>query len=109
MVVCHPNAPTDSFQEQPILIAEVISTKTRRIDEGEKKDAYLSIPSLDAYLLIEQESPTVVLYRRTNQGFVREIFQGLARALPLPTLKIELSLSEIYEGVEFVPEPEDEP
>lgn len=108
MVVCRANAPTDSFQEQPTLIAEVISLKTRRIDEGEKKDAYLSIPSLEAYLLIEQESPTVVVYRRTERGFVRQVFQSLETVLPLAALKIDLPLTEIYEGVEFVPEAENE-
>ena len=109
MVVCRTNPPNDTFQEQPALIVEVISNKTRRIDEGEKKEAYLTISSLNHYLLIEQESPTVVAYRRTDRGFVREVFSGLDAVVRLPGLKTELPLSEIYEGVEFVPEPEEEP
>jgi Uma2 family endonuclease len=109
MVVCRSNPATDSFQEQPAVVVEVLSVKTRRIDEGEKKDAYLSISSLDVYLLVEQDSPIVIAYRRTGQGFVREIFQGLDTVLPLSSLKIQLPLLEIYEGVEFVPEVEDEP
>jgi Uma2 family endonuclease len=43
-VVCRPNAPDDSFQDEPAVIVEVMSDATRRIDEGEKKDAYLTIP-----------------------------------------------------------------
>jgi Uma2 family endonuclease len=108
MVVCRPNAGTDSFQEQPTLIVEVISAKTRRADEGEKKDAYLSLSSLDVYLLIEQSSPCVVAYCRTSRGFVREIFEGLDAIVPLATLKTAFPLSEIYEGVESVPEAQDE-
>jgi Uma2 family endonuclease len=64
-VICRPNPQTDSFQDEPAALFEVLSRKTRRIDEGEKKDAYLTIPSLGAYVLIEQEFPAVVAYRRT--------------------------------------------
>src|SRR5690349_14374660 len=41
-VICRPNPNEDSYQDEPALIAEVLSKKTRRIDEGEKKDAYLT-------------------------------------------------------------------
>src|SRR5438067_643283 len=51
-VVCRPNSPTESFQDEPAVIIEVLSRATRRIDEGEKKDAYLTIPSLSVYLLV---------------------------------------------------------
>src|SRR5262249_55074732 len=96
--------PQESFQDEPAVLAEVLSRSTRRIDEGEKKNAYLTIPSLGAYLLIEQEFPAVVAFRRTEQGFVREVYQGLEAVIPLPEIETELPLSEIYEAVEFVPE-----
>src|SRR5262245_59045822 len=51
-VVCRPNPLDDSFQDEPAVLFEVLSRSTRRIDEGEKKDAYLTIPSLSAYVLI---------------------------------------------------------
>ena len=49
-VICRPNPPEDSFQDDPAVLVEIPSPKTRRIDEGEKKDAYLMIPSLSVYL-----------------------------------------------------------
>lgn len=103
-VICHSNRPDDSFQDAPTAIFEVLSKATRRIDEGEKKDAYLTIPSLDVYALIDQESAAVVVFRRTEQGFVREVYRGLGATIPLSEIEAELPLSEIYEGVEFVPE-----
>ncbi len=106
-VICQPNPPDDSFQDQPALIAEVLSRSTRRTDEGEKKDAYLTIPSLGAYLLVEQEAPVVTVYRRDAQGaFVREVYEGTKTMIALPEIDSELSLAEIYEGVKFSPEPE---
>jgi Uma2 family endonuclease len=103
-VVCRHNPPGDSFQDEPAAIFEVLSRATRRTDEGEKKDAYLTIPSLCVYALIEQETAAAVVYRRTEQGFVREVYEGLDAVIPLHKVEIELPMAEIYEGVEFVPE-----
>jgi len=105
-VVCRSNPETDSFQDTPTVVVEVLSRATRRIDEGEKKDAYLTIPSLAVYLLIEQEVAAVVAFRRTNAGFVREVYQGLDTVIPLPEIDTELPLGEIYERIAFVPEPD---
>jgi Uma2 family endonuclease len=108
-VICRPNPPTDSFQDDPAVIVEVISRATRRLDEGEKKDGYLTIPSLGVYLLVEQESPLIVAFRRTAQGFVRELYDGADAVVPLKEIDAELPLAEVYEGVEFFAEPtEDE-
>jgi Uma2 family endonuclease len=107
-VVCESNAPEESFQDKPDVLVEVLSRGTRRIDEGEKKDAYLTIPSLSVYLLVEQEMPAVVVFRRAEQGFVREVYEGLDAVIPLPEIGTELPLAEIYEAVDFVPEASDD-
>jgi Uma2 family endonuclease len=108
MVVCRPNPQRESFQDEPAVIFEVLSRGSRRLDEGEKKEAYLAIPSLAVYALVEQETPAVVIYRRTEQGFVREVYEGLDAVLPLPEIDIELPLAEMYEGVEFLPESDED-
>jgi Uma2 family endonuclease len=107
-VVCQSNPTHESYQDRPVVIAEVLSRSTRRIDEGEKKDSYLTIPSLGAYLLIEQEEALVTVHRRTDNGFVREVYAGLDAVIQLKEIKIDLPLSEIYAGVEFSPEPGDD-
>lgn len=107
-VTCQPNSPDESFQDHPAAIFEVLSARTRRIDEGEKKDAYLTIPSLSVYVLIEQDMPAVVVYRRTADGFAKEIYEGTDAVLPFGEIEVDLPLAEIYETVEFIAEPEDE-
>ena len=107
-VVCRPNPQTDSFQDEPAALIEVLSRATRRIDEGEKKDAYLTIPSLGVYLLVEQEAPAVVALRRTAHGFVREVYQGLDAVIPLPEIEMELPLAEMYDTLDFAAEVEEE-
>lgn len=107
-VICEPNPPHDSFQDNPAVIFEVLSKKTRRIDEGEKKDAYLTIPSLSVYVLVETESPAVMVFHRTQTGFIREVYTGLDAVLPLSEIEIALPLADVYDGVEFARAPADE-
>ena len=107
-VICRPNPQTDSFQDEPAVLFEVLSRRTRRLDEGEKKDGYLTIPSLAVYVLVEQETAAVVAFRRSEGGFVREVYQGLDAVLPLREIGLDVPLAEIYETVEFAPEPEED-
>jgi Uma2 family endonuclease len=103
-VVCQSNPATDMFQDEPAVIFEVLSKATRRIDTGEKQDAYLTIPSLKVYALVEQDSALVVVYRRVNKKFVREVYAGLETSVPLGEIGVELPLAEVYERVELTPE-----
>ena len=113
MVVCEPNPPDSTYQDNPVVIAEVVSKATRRIDEGEKLDAYLAIPTLRAYLLIETDRPRVVVHRRPEPRgeFVPEAYEGLDAVIPLPAIDAELPLGDLYARVDFTaeePEPDDE-
>ncbi|HWA98469.1 MAG TPA: Uma2 family endonuclease [Pirellulales bacterium] len=107
-VVCKQNPQSDSYQDEPTVVVEVLSRSTRRIDEGEKKDAYLTIPSLAVYLLVETESATITAFRRTEQGFVRQVHCGLETTIALAEVDAALPLAEVYETVQFVPEPADD-
>lgn len=103
-VVCRTNPRDDTYRDEPTVIVEVLSQRTRRIDAHEKLDAYLTIPSLSVYLLVEQEEAAVVADRRINEGFVREVYVEDSAVIPLPEIDTELPLAEIYAGVEFTPE-----
>ncbi len=98
-VACHPNSPDQSFQDHPAIVFEVISESTRRTDEGEKREGYLALPSLENYLLVDTKSALVVGFRRTQQGFVREVYAGLDTVLALDAIDIQVPLREFYEGV----------
>lgn len=104
-VVYRSNPPGDTYQDEPALVLEVISPGTRRIDMGEKRGAYLSIPSLNTYLVVETARPRVLIHRRTDRGFVREDREGLEACIALPDLKTELPLSELFDGVDFGADP----
>jgi Uma2 family endonuclease len=100
-VICRPNAQTDPFQDEPAVIVEVLSDSTRRTDEGEKRDAYLGIPSVTSYLLVDPDRPHVLHYRRTDHGFVPESFGTLDAIVDLHEIEAQLSLQGIYDAVVF--------
>jgi Uma2 family endonuclease len=99
MVVCHPNPRSDHFQDHPVVVIEVHSDSTRRIDQGEKCDTYLRIPSLQVLLLVESEEMAVTVHRRGAEGgFAVEYHAGAEAVIPLPEIGVELPLAELYEG-----------
>lgn len=107
MIVCNSDSDESTFQTRPVVLFEVLSSATRRIDEKEKKDAYLSIPSLRCYIMVEQATAALVVYRRTETGFEPELYSGLDSVIPLPEVGIELPLEELYRGLELTEEPID--
>lgn len=101
-VVCESNSDSDTFQDRPVVIVEVISESTRRTDEGEKRDNYLSIPSLCAYVLLEQDRAAARLFQRGSDG---EFFESLHckpdSVIPLAAIEAELRFTDLYAGMMF--------
>jgi len=91
------------------MIVEVLSPSTRLYDFDEKMASYLSIPSLQYYLILEQHQPHATLMLKTGTSFLRQIIEGIDRKIDLPFLGCSLLMSEIYEGVEFTPTSVQEP
>lgn len=110
-VVCDSNPPTSVYQDSPVLIIEVLSPSTRRYDLDEKMNAYLQIPSLQCYIVLEQHQPIAIVMRRSEGGFLRQVIEGVEEAFPLPFLGFELAMRDLYDGIEFTPTcvQEDEP
>ena len=101
MIACDPADSGHGWRERPSALFEIISEDTRRIDEREKRLAYLQLASLQAYVRIEQDRAEVVIERRTPEGWRSERLSGLESVVRLPALEIELPLAELYERVKF--------
>ena len=102
LVVCQPNPSGDHFQDLPVVVIEVLSESTRRADLGEKRDAYLTIPSLKVLIFVESENAAVIVHRRKPEGgFAVEAHSGLDAVIPLPEIDASLPLADLYEQVEF--------
>ena len=89
--------------DEPMLVVEVTSPSTRRIDHTEKLDGYRAIPSLRAYLIAEQGRRHVTLYSRETGGeWICEVIIGSGR-ISLPCINATLTVDEVYETLEFPP------
>lgn len=99
-VVCDSREDEDSYQDKPVVVVEVLSDSTRRVDLGEKRDAYLTIPSLRVLLIVDPARLWVQVDRRgSSGGFTQELYRAEGDLIPFPEIKCELPISEVYEGV----------
>ncbi len=97
-VVCESNALDEHFQDRPVIIFEVLSESTARLDRGEKREAYLTIPTLRVLALVETDTMAVTLWRRTGESWTQEYATAPEQVLAFPEIECELPLAEIYEG-----------
>ena len=104
VLICAPHDGDALMFDEPCIVVEVTSPSTRRTDRGEKVDAYLALPSLRGYLVVEHDRPYVTLYTRfgPDDAWGREEFVT-AGSIPLPCVSAPISLEAIYAGVEFPP------
>ena len=103
MVVCKPGPASQHFQDHPAVIVEVASTSTHRTDSTEKREAYLLIPTLNVYIMLEQDEAAAIVWRRGEQGFLREVYRGWEAVIELPEIEARLALATVYEAVDFPP------
>ncbi len=98
-VVCDSNPDDDTFQDRPTVIVEVLSDSTRRADEGEKCENYLTLKSLSTYILLEPDRPAARVDQRDAHGeFSRLVYEGTDAVIPIPEINVLLPLKDIFAG-----------
>lgn len=103
VVVDCGGGPDDAyFATEPRVIFEVLSRETERTDLSEKLENYQALPSLDAYVLVNQYHPAVTVYQRQGEVWSGGILTGAEDVLELPTIGCSLSLKAIYERTQVL-------
>ncbi len=99
--VCGPARLDDNNTTllNPVLVVEVLSPSAVAYDRSAKLDFYRSIPSVRAYLIIDQHQIHVELHSRTAGGWHWQTFSDIHDVVPLEALAGRLPLSEIYRGI----------
>ena len=98
MVVCEETHPHEYYTNCPVIIVEVLSKSSRKTDETTKRMAYFNIPSLQEYVLIEQDIVDVEICRR-NKGWMSEHF-FMGDPLCFESIGLKLTVEEIYARVD---------
>lgn len=103
LVTCTPVSPTARDIPEPVVLFEVLSDSTEREDRKVKLGEYRSIPSVQRYVMLEQDEMLATVIARAGAGWSLDQV-GPAGVLAIPEIGVELPLAELYVDVAF-PEP----
>jgi Uma2 family endonuclease len=98
LVYCGPKLPPSALEvASPIIVVEVLSPSSQRIDAASKLAGYFRLPSVAQYLIVDPDKPLLVHHSRGAHGSIltRIVRDG---ALTLDPPGLELSLADIYEA-----------
>jgi Uma2 family endonuclease len=100
MVACGPEGGDPLIEDDPCLVAEVVSPGTETTDRREKLAAYKRMPGLRAYLIVSQDRKWIERHFRAENGAWRRGDLVDEGRFPVPCPETDLSLAEVYEGLE---------
>ena len=83
----------------PTLLIEVLSPSTEAYDRGSKFAHYRKINSLQEYLLVSQEQPSIERYVRRGDVWILSEVTGIEALMTLESIDCIVSLREIYDKV----------
>ena len=94
-VYCSAVEPTVSVISTPVVVFEVLSEETSRTDRIEKFREYQATPSIQRYVILEQDSIAATVFtRRATDWYVRVLIEQ--DTLYMPEIDVELPLPDIY-------------
>lgn len=85
LVYCGPKLPGDAIEvPSPVIVVEVSSPSTRKIDASLKLAGYFRLPSVHHYLIINPDGPPIIHHQRQGDGTIltRLLVDGLVRLEP---------------------------
>ena len=97
MVVCEADNENSHYKTKPVILVEVLSRSTRKIDEKYKLLEYINIPTLKEYVLIEQDFVDIEVFRKKDNWFPMHYFLG--DEVTFESIDLTLIVEEIYHRV----------
>ena len=96
-------APRDPTATAPLLIAEVLSPSTERIDLGDKAAEYPRLRSLLAYLVFAQDEQKAWIWLKGETGFPSgpQVLTEPHEVIRIAALGLDFSLAAVYARVKL--------
>ena len=82
------------YTDSPVIVVEVLSKSTRRTDETIKRQQYLSVPTLQEYVLIEQDIVDIEVVRRSKGWQSEHYFMG--DEITFASIGLTVAVEDIY-------------
>lgn len=87
--------------DDPLLVVEVLSPSTETIDRREKLAAYRRLPSVREYVLVNQDSQQVEIYRRQGDiGWLYFSYEA-GETVQLASVGLDMPIAEWYAGTDI--------
>ena len=99
-VNCDPAESEHLYTVPPCVVVEVLSPSTSATDLREKLLVYKRIKSLRAYIIVFQDQRRILRHYRAEYDAWFVALHGADSKVPFPCPEVELTLAEIYQGLE---------
>jgi Uma2 family endonuclease len=97
-VVCSPIAGGATVVTNPVVVFEVLSPSTATTDHIVKNQEYRDTPSIQRYVMLEQDHQAATIFARQGDDWVGHVVSGDV-ILAMPEIGVDLPLAELYDGV----------
>jgi len=101
VVTCSRAPPGADIVPEPVVVFEVLSASTARIDRVAKNAEYRETPSIQHYVMLEQAAQAATVFSRSGEDWIGRLVAGPDAVLSLPAIGTELPLAEIYADIEL--------
>lgn len=85
--------------DDAVVVVEVLSPSTYDVDFGRKLQGYQQLPSLELYVLIQQDVRSVTTVRRSGAAWTMTTLAESGR-IEIASLGLTIDLDEIYEDIQ---------
>ena len=99
-VLCSQPPRGSTVTNQPVVVFEILSPSTSRIDRIVKAREYGNTASIVRYVILEPAAIAATIFTHTAGVWAATVVEG-AVVLDMPEIGITLPLAELYQDVEF--------
>ena len=100
MVACSPADRTANLVRDPVVIFEVLSPSTAAQDRIVKAREYQATPSVQRYVMLEQDRIGATVHVRAQDGWSVLVLKD-EDTIAMPEIGLSVPLAEFYDGLEF--------
>ena len=100
-VSCTQFLDSETLVAEPVVIFEVLSTSTSSDDRTVKLAEYKSLPSVQRYVMLEQDRVFATVITRTGTGWSHAL-AGPDGTPAMPEIGVEVTMTELYDGLALV-------
>lgn len=97
VVLCSDENDDNYYTEKPLIIVEVLSKSTARFDKTLKMASYKTLPSLQEYVLISQDTAEIMISRRSKNWAAEFFFLG--DDVRFESIGLTIAVETIYQRV----------